>query len=179
MATKGRRISQVTSGGKAMLIHFTGGLTIYSHNQLYGRWFVRVAGQYPRTKRSLRLEIRNRKKSALLYSASEIDVLDRSELGKHPYLSRLGPDILDRGTTPRVIQERFIAEPFVRRRLAALLLGQSSRGSWQLPALRDPLRRQASSRPHAVGSRRGRIEKSRKVGSQHQQSHVQTAWHLY
>ena len=34
----GRMIDAVEPRGKAMLTHFEGGLSIYSHNQLYGEW---------------------------------------------------------------------------------------------------------------------------------------------
>ena len=36
----GERIDWVSSRGKAMLTRFANGLTLYSHNQLYGRWYV-------------------------------------------------------------------------------------------------------------------------------------------
>ena len=65
----------VETRGKGLLIHFEGDLSIYSHNQLYGRWVVRDAYRFPETTRQLRLAIHNAHKSALLYSASEIDVL--------------------------------------------------------------------------------------------------------
>ncbi len=53
----GERIRAVRARGKALLIEFDNGLTIYSHNQLYGRWYVRRAGSLPRTGRQLRLAI--------------------------------------------------------------------------------------------------------------------------
>ena len=44
------RVCSVRPRGKAMLIGFDNGLTIYSHNQLYGRWFVREPGRLPETR---------------------------------------------------------------------------------------------------------------------------------
>ena len=61
----GSRVRDVTSRGKAMLIRFGGGLVIVTHNQLYGKWMVRHAGVEPRTRRSLRLAIRNASHAAL------------------------------------------------------------------------------------------------------------------
>ena len=46
----GRRVSAVEAKGKAVLIHFANGYTIYSHNQLYGKWLIRPAYDYPNTK---------------------------------------------------------------------------------------------------------------------------------
>ena len=36
----GTRVSAVSSHGKAMLTRFDNGWVLYSHNQLYGRWYV-------------------------------------------------------------------------------------------------------------------------------------------
>ncbi len=119
-----RRVTGVTSRGKAMLIRFEGGWTVYSHNQLYGRWYVKPAGRTPNTRRQLRLAIHNSKQSALLYSASDIDVLDRQGIKEHPFLSRLGPDLLDRRVTASRIARRYVEPAFRRRSLAALLLDQ-------------------------------------------------------
>ena len=91
----GRRVHEVTSRGKAMLIHFEGGRTLYSHNQLYGRWEIAGAGARPQATRSLRATIDTVRASALLYSASDIQVLATGQVGRHPYIARLGVEPLD------------------------------------------------------------------------------------
>jgi endonuclease-8 len=121
---RGRRILRVQPRAKAMLIHFEGGQSLYSHNQLYGRWYVVRAGKMPRTQRSLRVAIHTRDHSALLYSASDIAVLTSRQLTRHPYLSKLGPDLLDPETTAAAVQAQANEPRFQRRRLAALLLDQ-------------------------------------------------------
>lgn len=118
------RVLQVQTRGKAMLIRFQNTLTIYSHNQLYGKWMVRSAHSYPQTNRQLRLAIHTAKKSALLYSASDIEVLTEPEVSLHPFLSRLGPDVLDQQTTALQILERLQSKTFHRRSFASLLLDQ-------------------------------------------------------
>lgn len=121
----GQRIAAVEPRGKALLIHFEDGLSIYSHNQLYGRWFVRRAGARPSTRRSLRLALENEKKCALLYSASEIDVLDHAGIERHPFLSKIGPDVLDAKLRPSAIVRRLQSKRFRNRNLGALLLDQT------------------------------------------------------
>ena len=121
----GTRVESVRPRGKAMLIRFDNELTIYSHNQLYGRWYVRDAGCPPRTNRQLRLAIETSSRWALLYSASEIEILDDHGLSLHPYLNRLGPDALQPGLTADEIAARFADRRFRRRGLGALLLDQS------------------------------------------------------
>jgi endonuclease-8 len=115
----------VETRGKAMLIRFANDRVIYSHNQLYGRWYVKPAGQLPRTNRSLRLAIHNRDHSALLYSASEIEVLRTGALDAHPFLRKLGPDVLDPALSAEHLRARLAEPGFARRGLPALLLDQS------------------------------------------------------
>lgn len=119
-----QQITRIDTKGKGMLIRFDNSLSIYSHNQLYGKWIIRKAYDYPKTKRQLRLAIHNEKKSALLYSASDIDVLDEKEIAVHPFLSRLGLDVLDGKTTPTKVQTRLQSKSFQRRRFTSLLLDQ-------------------------------------------------------
>lgn len=117
-------ITGVDTRGKAMLIRFDNGLSIYTHNQLYGKWMIRQAYHYPETKRQLRLAIHNEKKSALLYSASNIEVLDEDAIAIHPFLSRLGLDVLDSKTTPKKVTARLLNKSFYRRRCTSLFLDQ-------------------------------------------------------
>ena len=114
----------VDTAGKAMLIRFNNGHTIYSHNQLYGRWYVRRRDQYPETNRSLRLALHTAKHSALLYSASEIELLDAAAEAEHPFLCKLGPDLLDAQLSWRTLATRLAAPEFARRTLGALYLDQ-------------------------------------------------------
>lgn len=120
----GRRVETVDARGKAMLIRFTHGPVVYSHNQLYGRWMVRKAGELPETGRQLRLALHTRDRSALLYSASEIAVLRPEGLDDHPYLARLGPDVLAADLRPSRIAARLANRRFRARSLGALLLDQ-------------------------------------------------------
>jgi endonuclease VIII len=117
-------IIAVEPHGKALLTQFDGGLSIYSHNQLYGIWMVRKAQDYPKTQRQLRMAFHTEKKSALLYSASEIEVLDPEEVAAHPFLSRLGPDVVSPKTTESEVLAQVNCDRFRRRRLAGLLLDQ-------------------------------------------------------
>lgn len=119
------KVVAVETRGKSMLTRFGCGLTIYSHNQLYGRWIVGSADRPPQTRRSLRLAIVTQRRAARLYSASDIDVLPDDQLETYPRLAKLGPDILARTTTPELVASRLRSDRFARRRLGALLLDQS------------------------------------------------------
>lgn len=121
----GCKVTQVETRGKAMLTHFDNGLSVYSHNQLYGKWMVRKAQDFPETNRQLRFAIHNAKKSALLYSASDIQILSSpSEIESHPFLSKLGPDVLSSGLKPEALQDLLKSKKHARRRLSTLYLDQ-------------------------------------------------------
>lgn len=121
----GERIEAVETRGKAMLTHFSNGLTLYSHNQLYGVWRVVNTGAEPASSRVLRVRLAAADKTILLYSASEIELLDRDMLAAHPFLLRVGPDVLDMTLTVEKVTERLLSPRFRRRQLSALLLDQA------------------------------------------------------
>lgn len=119
----GRAIETVEPRGKAMLTHFAGGLTIYSHNQLYGEWKV-YRGDAPDSHLQTRLAIRTTTHSAILYSASEIEVLKTNEVNRHPYIAKLGIELLDATVKEADVLAQVCAPRFARRSLAGLLLDQ-------------------------------------------------------
>ncbi|MEL7539202.1 MAG: endonuclease VIII [Pseudomonadota bacterium] len=115
----------VEARGKALLTRFDNDLTLYSHNQLYGRWVIARRGHEPATNRSLRIALHGPSQSALLYSASDISVLTDAQLAKHPFLKKLGPDVLNQPLTASDVADRLQLKPFAGRRLGALYLDQS------------------------------------------------------
>lgn len=121
----GRTVTAVDTRGKAMLTRFDNGLTLYSHNQLYGRWYVMRRPRMPRTQRQLRVELHTATHSALLYSASDIDILTRGQLERHPFLCRLGPDVMDPELSADQLVARLASEDFARRRTGSLFLDQA------------------------------------------------------
>ncbi len=122
---RGAGVTAVETRGKAMLTRFDNGLTLYSHNQLYGRWYTMRRPNRPATNRQLRVALHTSTHSALLYSASDIEVLTERQLANHPFLRRLGPDILDPGLDRDTIADRLADKPFRNRALGSLYLDQS------------------------------------------------------
>jgi endonuclease-8 len=117
LALQGQRVERCWAQGKAFLCRFEGGLTLYAHMQLYGRWQL---GKPRPTRRQLRLRLGE----ARLYSATDLALLDAGGVAQHPYLSKLGPDLLD----PQVGWEQVLGQlrhpRFQRRALAQLFLDQ-------------------------------------------------------
>lgn len=123
-ALTGRRVTAVDTRGKALLIRFDLGLSLYAHNQLYGVWYLRKRGRLPNTRRSLRVALHTRDDSALLYSATDIALLTPEQEREHPYLAHLGPDVLDSRLAWRDIARRVELPAFRNRALGSLYLDQ-------------------------------------------------------
>lgn len=117
-------IVNVEARSKAMLLHWSNHMTLYSHNQLYGVWYVRANGPAPETNRALRLQLTGPRQTAWLYSATDIALLDPDELAQHPYLSKLGPDVLNDNTDFDRVLAQYQDSRFQKRRLSTLLLDQ-------------------------------------------------------
>jgi len=121
----GCKILGLETRGKALLTHFDCGFTIYSHNQLYGVWRVVKRDKLPKTNRQLRLAIHTKEHSALLYSASDISVWQTENIEQHPFLKRIGPDILSPNLGWREVAERLQSKAFAGRALNSVYLDQA------------------------------------------------------
>lgn len=124
-ALVGQTVERIETRGKALLTHFSGGLTLYSHNQLYGVWRVINTGEMPETTRVLRVKLQTADKAILLYSASDIEMLDADGLANHPFLLRVGPDVLDLTLSAEQVKERLLSTRFRKRQFSGLLLDQA------------------------------------------------------
>jgi endonuclease-8 len=121
----GQRIEAIEPQGKALLTRFDNGLTLYSHNQLYGVWRVAETGKRPATNRVLRVALETADRAILLYSASDISIWPTEKVHEHPFLQRIGPDVLDATLDEDGVAAQLADRRFVRRQLGALLLDQA------------------------------------------------------
>ena len=121
----GQRMARVRAQGKAFLLTFEAGQTLYAHMQLYGRWQFHSSDKPPRTRRQLRLRFSRAGRSASLYSATDLELLEATQLASHGYLSRLGPDLLDPEVDDARLVSTLLDRRFQGRQLASLLLDQS------------------------------------------------------
>ncbi|RJS91197.1 endonuclease VIII [Salinisphaera sp. Q1T1-3] len=128
-ALAGRHITRVAARGKAVLIHFAGRgddgpWCVYSHNQLYGKWYINAPDTAPQTNRQLRFAVFTHHRTARLYSASDIRLVRPDALDSVDYIARLGPDPLNENLNSADIAHRINASDFARRNLGGLLLDQ-------------------------------------------------------
>ena len=119
------QIESITTRGKAMLIRFDCDLSMYSHNQLYGRWTVNRRSTEMKWNRSLRVEFLTDNFAVRLWSATDIEIIPTSKEEDHPFISKLGPDVLDDSCTPSLIFDRLKSKKFCNRNASSLMLDQS------------------------------------------------------
>lgn len=121
----GCRIEAIVPHGKALLTRFDNGLALYTHNQLYGVWRIEAPGDAPHARRSLRVALETHDVALRLYSASDVAILRAEDIATHPFLSRLGPDMLDPALDAEAVAARLVDPRFRNRSLGALLLDQA------------------------------------------------------
>ena len=120
-ALKNVTITRVHARSKAMLTEFSNGSVLYSHNQLYGEWRIHPVGQALLHKQQ-RLVVSTAKHRVVLYSATDFAWLRAGKEQQHPYIAKLGPEVLADDVTPAVLAKRLAN--FSRRNLATALLDQ-------------------------------------------------------
>jgi endonuclease VIII len=142
-------IVRVHARSKAMLTEFANGAVLYSHNQLYGQWVVHAANE-PLLAKQIRLVISTAQHQVVLYSATDFAWLRAGQEHLHPYIAKLGPEVLDSAVTAAHIAQRLAQFP--RRVIADALLdqhvlaglGNYLRADILLLARIDPLRKIAT-----------------------------------
>ena len=115
------QVSRVVARSKAMLTEFSNGVVLYSHNQLYGEWVVHSKDD-ALLKRQVRLVIRTAQHQVVLYSATDFAWLQAGSEASHPYIAKLGPEVLDTALSAAFIAKRLAQFP--RRVIADALLDQ-------------------------------------------------------
>ncbi len=118
-------IKEITTRGKAILIRFTNGWSMYSHNQLYGKWTVNLNTTSIKSTRTLRVVFTTRKHTVRLWSATDIELIKTSSELEHPFLSRIGPDVLNESSTCELIEERLMSKNYQKKKASTLMLDQS------------------------------------------------------
>ena len=124
------QVVSVTTRGKAMLTRFDCGLSMYSHNQLYGRWTVNRRSTELNWGRALRAEFLTEGYAVRLWSATDVEMIPSRDEESHPFISRLGPDVLDESCTPEVIMGMLDGKRHRNRKASSLMLDQSFLAGW-------------------------------------------------
>jgi endonuclease-8 len=119
---RGQCVLSANARGKALLTRFDNGITLYTHSQLLGYWAFGDARQRPPG--SPRVSLETATDWAALYIAPKVELWPSDDIETHPFLAKLGPDVLDPGVTAADYVARLKQIPFFKRSLATLLLQQ-------------------------------------------------------
>jgi len=121
---QGARCVGVDTYGKAFVLRFNRTVAIYVHLQLYGVWKSGKLSRFQSLNRSLRFTLQTSDAYASLYSATDISILDCTQIHEQPYISKLGIDVLHKDSTQKALLQQLNARKFQRRELGLLLLDQ-------------------------------------------------------
>lgn len=120
-----REVLAVQARGKALLTTVDGGWTLYTHSQLFGFWRIDGGDAGDDGPTAPRLQLETARCRARLFAAPSIQVIATDAVDAHPFLRKLGPDVIPRTTTVRHIKRQLADARFARKPLADLLLDQS------------------------------------------------------
>ena len=122
---KNQNIKDITTRGKAMIIRFKNDWSMYSHNQLYGRWTVNLNTTKIKSRRALRVVFTTNKHAVRLWSATDIDLIPTDEENEHSFLKKIGPDVLSESCSLDLIEERLTSTSFHKKKASTLMLDQA------------------------------------------------------
>jgi endonuclease-8 len=120
----GQQVTAIEARGKHLLIHTSGQQTIHSHMGMTGSWHLYQRGQAwqkPEKWAALVLELQTMENGppqqngptvpdpsvVVCFSPKTLELLSATGLRRHPYLGRLGPDILSTQFEPAKLVPRF------------------------------------------------------------------------
>lgn len=107
---KGQRMRSCRSVGKHLLMQFGDDLWLHTHLGMNGRWrFANGRAHVSAGRGPNRLVLRTSESTAWCFGAPQMALLTGHELARHPQLSTLGPDILDRETSISTLRTAFRA----------------------------------------------------------------------
>ncbi len=122
---KNKNIKDITTRGKAMLIRFNNNWSMYSHNQLYGRWTVNLNTTKIKSNRALRVAFTTKKHTVRLWSATDIELIPSSKENEHSFLKKIGPDVLSESCSYQLIEERLTSKKYHKKKALTLMLDQT------------------------------------------------------
>lgn len=106
----GQAVAGVESKGKHLLVRFSGGAILHTHQRMTGTWHVTRPGTpWRKPGRSARVAIQTAEAVAVCFGAPVVELLPPGGTDAHPALRRLGPDILSSDFDAASARERLRA----------------------------------------------------------------------
>jgi endonuclease-8 len=91
----GRRVEEVKSAGKHLLIQFSGGLVLRTHMRMNGSWHIYRPGErWQKSASAMRIRIDTTEWVAVAFNVYVAEFIPARRLAEHRPLAGLGPDLL-------------------------------------------------------------------------------------
>ncbi len=91
----GRAVTDITTHGKHLFLHFDGDLVLHSHLAMTGTWGVYAPGRrWGRSPRRAWLVLRHRAHEVVQFDGPTLELMTEGRLRFDQRLSALGPDVL-------------------------------------------------------------------------------------
>lgn len=91
----GRRIEEVRSAGKHVLMRFSNGLVLRTHMRMNGSWHIYRPGEsWRKPRRDMRVVVATPDFEAVGFNVPVAEFIRERDLARHDQLRRLGPDLL-------------------------------------------------------------------------------------
>jgi endonuclease-8 len=94
-ALVGSRVEQVEARGKHLILRFSCGVALHTHQRMTGSWHLyRAASRWRRPAHEMRVRLDAGDVTAVCFLSPVVELLTAEEERRHPALSSLGPDLL-------------------------------------------------------------------------------------
>ncbi len=91
----GRTVTSIEARGKHLLMHLDDGRAIHSHMGMTGSWHAYGRGEpWRKPEKNAQLQLQMEAAVIVCFTPKLIELLTHNELRAHPYIARLGPDML-------------------------------------------------------------------------------------
>lgn len=91
----GRKVLSIEARGKHLLLHFDDNRTVHGHSGMTGSWHIYPLGEtWQKPEHRAALVLTTRRLHVIFFNPKTLELLTHAQLHRHPYLSRLGPDLL-------------------------------------------------------------------------------------
>lgn len=104
----GRHVTSIEARGKHLLLHLDDTRTVHGHSGMTGSWHIYPLGEaWRKPERRAALVLETDKLCVVFFNPRQLELLTATQLRRHPFISRLGPDLLSEQVDYADIVRRF------------------------------------------------------------------------
>jgi endonuclease-8 len=104
----GHHVTQVEARGKHLLLHLDDERVVHGHSGMTGSWHIYPLGEpWQKPERRAALVIETARLVVIFFSPKTLELLTPTQFRRHPYLPKVGPDLLGEELDVREVIARF------------------------------------------------------------------------